>query len=127
MNEVIVGIGSNINADENIAKMLEILKGEVKVLQVSAMIKTKPIGIENQSDFTNGAVKIVTLQDRESLNKLLKKIEDQLGRDRSVPKFGPRTIDLDILVWNGEIVDEDYYTRDFLRRSVDELDGLSKK
>ena len=50
-----------------------------------------------------------------------KKIEDKMGRDRTAPKFGPRNIDLDIVVWNGEIVDDDYYTRDFLQKSVREI------
>jgi len=84
-------------------------------------LRTKPIGNEHQPDFTNGAVKIRTDLDRDALNLLLKRIEDEMGRDRSVPKFGPRTIDLDIVVWNGEIVDEDYYTRDFLQKSVEEI------
>jgi 2-amino-4-hydroxy-6-hydroxymethyldihydropteridine diphosphokinase len=101
--------------------MLELLVKEVEILKVSSLLKTKPIGIENQPDFTNGAVKIQTGLSREELNRLLKSIEDRLGRDRSAPKFGPRTIDLDIVFWNGEIVDEDYYTRDFLRKSVQEV------
>ncbi|QIA09877.1 2-amino-4-hydroxy-6-hydroxymethyldihydropteridine diphosphokinase [Draconibacterium halophilum] len=121
INIVIVGIGSNINADENIATMLEILNQEVKVLQISSMIKTKPIGMENQADFTNGAVKISTELDRANLKKLLKQIEDRMGRNRTGPKFGPRCIDLDIVVWNGEVVDDDYYTRDFLQKNVAEL------
>ncbi len=121
MNEVIIGIGSNINADENIAKMLEILNQEVAILAVSSMIKTTPIGIENQADFTNGAVKVSTGLDESSLKKLLKQIEDRMGRDRTGPKFGPRCIDLDIVVWNGDIVDDDYYTRDFLQQNVAEL------
>ena len=121
INSVIIGIGSNINAEENISKMLEILTLHMDVLRVSTMLKTKPIGIEDQPDFTNGAVKIQTSLDEKELNRLLKKIEDQLGRDRSAPKFGPRTIDLDIVVWNGEIVDKDYYTRDFLQKSVQEV------
>lgn len=121
INSVIIGIGSNINAEENISKMLEILALHMDVLRVSTMLKTKPIGIEDQPDFTNGAVKIQTSLDEKELNRLLKKIEDQLGRDRSAPKFGPRTIDLDIVVWNGEIVDKDYYTRDFLQKSVQEV------
>jgi 2-amino-4-hydroxy-6-hydroxymethyldihydropteridine diphosphokinase len=85
------------------------------------LIKTKPIGISTQPDFTNGALKIRTNLNQEDLTKLLKSIEDDMGRDRSVPKFGPRCIDLDIAVWNGEIVDDDYYTRDFLKKSVDEI------
>jgi 2-amino-4-hydroxy-6-hydroxymethyldihydropteridine diphosphokinase len=120
-NIVIIGIGSNINAETNISKMLELLVKEVEILKVSSLLKTKPIGIENQPDFTNGAIKIQTGLNREELNQLLKSVEDGLGRDRSAPKFGPRTIDLDIVVWNGEIVDEDYYTRDFLRKSVQEV------
>ncbi len=121
MNECIIGIGSNINAAINILKMLEILKESVEVIKVSELIKTKPIGYKNQPDFTNGAVKIRTELDFETLNRLLKKVEDQMGRDRSFPKFGPRCIDLDIVVWNSKIMDKDYYTRDFLKKSTDEL------
>ena len=120
-NICIIGIGSNLEAEKNIPKMLEILEMYVDVLKVSAMLKTKPIGIVNQPDFTNGAVKIATILDQKNLNKLLKSIEDTMGRDRSVPKFGPRCIDLDIAVWNDEIVDEDYYVRDFLQKSVQEI------
>ena len=121
MNVVIIGIGSNIEAEYNIPKMLDILKTKVDVLNVSSMLKTKPIGILDQADYTNGAVRIKTSLNQNDLNGLLKGIEDNMGRDRSNPKFGPRCIDLDIAVWNGEIVDKDYYTRDFLRVSVDEL------
>lgn len=121
MNMVIIGIGSNLDAEVSIPNMLDILKNQVEVLKVSKLLKTKPIGIEDQPDFTNGAVKIATDLNLEELTKLLKSIEDQMGRDRSAPKFGPRNIDLDIVVWNGEIVDEDYYTRDFLQKSVGEL------
>ena len=122
MNQVIIGIGSNIDADKNIAQMLEILRSKVEVIRISPMIRTKPVGIKEQPDYTNGAVKIETEKDRPSLNKMLKEIEDQLGRDRSGPKFGPRTMDLDIVVWNGEIVDPDYFTRDFIRNSVRAVD-----
>lgn len=121
MNEVIIGIGSNLDADNNISRVLEILSEKYELLKVSSFIKTKPIGITNQPDFTNGAVKIKTGESKNNLHKALKQIEDQMGRDRTVPKFGPRCIDLDIIVWNGEIVDDDYYTRDFLQKSVQEI------
>ncbi len=121
MNECIIGIGSNIDAEENIREMLKILKTRVNVLRVSSFLKTKPIGISDQPYFTNGAVKISTSFDRKTLTRELKKIEDELGRDRRAPKFGPRTIDLDIVVWKGKIVDKDYYTRDFLQKSVQEI------
>ncbi|MFW5756808.1 MAG: 2-amino-4-hydroxy-6-hydroxymethyldihydropteridine diphosphokinase [Tangfeifania sp.] len=123
MNTVIISIGSNIDAEKNIARMLKILGNEVEIQKVSALVKTKPIGIENQPDFTNGALKAQTNMEREALNRLLKAVEDQLDRDRSAPKFGPRTMDLDIVVWNGRIVDEGYYEREFLQKSVDEVNS----
>jgi 2-amino-4-hydroxy-6-hydroxymethyldihydropteridine diphosphokinase len=121
MNKVILGIGSNIEAEKNILRMLKILQTHVDILKVSSLIKTKPIGIEDQPYFTNGAVKINTSLDQTKLNKLLKSIEDQMGRDRTAPKDGPRCIDLDILIWNDKIIDDDYYSRDFLQKSVKEL------
>ena len=121
MNTCIIGIGSNIHAEHNIPLSLKILEQDVKVLGVSKMVKTEPIGIVDQHEFTNGAVKIETNWSQEELNHYLKKVEDQMGRDRSVVKFGPRCIDLDIMVWNNKVVDPDYYTRDFLRQSAAEL------
>ncbi|HBL74412.1 MAG: 2-amino-4-hydroxy-6-hydroxymethyldihydropteridine diphosphokinase [Bacteroidetes bacterium GWF2_42_66] len=121
MNRCIIGVGSNIDAEENIRRALEILGNDFPVLGISEMIKTEPIGIKNQAEFTNGAVKIETTLQEDELLHYLKKLEDQLGRDRSLPKFGPRTIDLDIVIWNDQVVDSDYYERDFLRKSCAEL------
>lgn len=121
MNDVIIGIGSNIDAEKNIPKALKILEKEFELVKVSAFIKTKPIGITNQPDFTNGAVRLRTSFNLEQLSAYLKILEDNMGRVRTGPKFGPRCIDLDIVVWNNDIVDDDYYTRDFLQKSVKEI------
>jgi len=121
MNTCVIGIGSNINPESNIQSTLTILKKEVQVKAVSSWIKTKPIGITNQDDFINGAVKIYTTMKKEELIHYLKKLEDRLGRDRTLPKFGPRVIDLDVIIWNSEVIDDDYYQRDFVRITVDEL------
>ena len=126
MNDCIIGIGSNIDADRNITEMLRLLAAEVEIVQVSQMVQTKPIGITEQADYTNGAVRIRTKMSLETLSLYLKMLEDQMGRDRSQKKFGPRNIDLDILIWNNAIVDPDYYTRDFLRNSAIELGYESK-
>ena len=121
MNDCIIGIGSNIEADYHIPEMLRLLSADVQILQVSQMVQTKPIGIKEQPDYTNGAVRILTEMEIEEFSFFLKHLEDQMGRDRSQKKFGPRNIDLDILIWNNTIVDPDYYTRDFLRSSAAEL------
>ncbi|MFV0375817.1 MAG: 2-amino-4-hydroxy-6-hydroxymethyldihydropteridine diphosphokinase [Mangrovibacterium sp.] len=121
MNRAVVGIGSNINPDENIRQVLRILQLECHLLRVSKLIRTKPIGVENQPDFINAAVLLETNLEQDSFNLYLKKLEDRLGRDRSLPKFGPRTMDLDIVVWNGNLVDDDYYSRDFLQTTIASL------
>lgn len=127
MNDCIIGIGSNIEADYHIQEMLRILGTHLQIVQVSQMVKTKPIGIIGQSDYTNGAVRIQTEMESEELSLFLKQLEDEMGRDRSQMKSGPRNIDLDILIWNNKVVDPDYFTREFLRKSAAELGFIYKE
>ena len=120
-HEVVIGLGSNIDPEANLEQAVQELKSRFKVSKRSQWTRTKPIGIQDQPDFYNGALLLETELEQKSLKKELKRIEDILGRDRSLPKFGPRTIDLDILIWNKKVVDEDYYERDFLRKGVEEI------
>lgn len=120
-NSCIIGIGSNIHPYENIYDAVKILEEKFEVVYCSSFARTTPVGISNQPDFLNGALLLHTILDEEDMRTYLKKIEDSLGRDRSQPKFGPRIIDLDLVMWNGKIVDPDYYNREFLKKSVDYL------
>ena len=120
-HECIIGIGSNIEPEQNIAATLFFLRQEQEFVSVSSLIKTSPIGIPDQPDFLNGAAKILTTMEIADFKSYLKDIEDRLKRDRTAPKYGPRTIDLDIVIWDGEIIDPDYYNRDFLKKAVDEI------
>ena len=120
-HEVVIGLGSNIDPEANLEQAVLELKSRFKVSKRSQWTRTKPIGIQDQPDFYNGALLMETELEQQSLKKELKRIEDILGRNRSLPKFGPRTIDLDILIWNKKVVDEDYYKRDFLRKGVEEI------
>ena len=121
IHECIIGIGSNIDPEQNVATALFFLRQEHELISVSTLVKTSPIGISDQPDFLNGAAKIFTEMEMTDFKNYLKGVEDQLKRDRSAPKYGPRTIDLDIVIWDGEIVDPDYYNRDFLKNAVDEI------
>ena len=120
-HEVVIGLGSNIDPEANLERAVQELKSRFKVSKRSQWTRTKPIGIQDQPDFYNGALLMETELEQQSLKTELKQIEDILGRDRSLPKYGPRTIDLDILIWNKKVVDEDYYERDFLRKGVEEI------
>jgi 2-amino-4-hydroxy-6-hydroxymethyldihydropteridine diphosphokinase len=120
-HECIIGIGSNIEPEQNTAAALFFLRKEQELIAISSFIKTSPIGIPDQPDFLNGAAKVFTEMEMVEFKDYLKNIEERLKRDRSAPKFGPRTIDLDIVKWDGEIIDQDYYRRDFLKTLVDEV------
>ncbi|WP_430812620.1 MULTISPECIES: 2-amino-4-hydroxy-6-hydroxymethyldihydropteridine diphosphokinase [unclassified Carboxylicivirga] len=118
MVEAVIGLGSNIDADKHIAQALKALAKVAQVKATSEIMVTKPIGFTQQEDFSNSAVLLHTEDDYDSLKCKLKSIEDALGRDRSRPRFGPREIDLDIIVYDDDIRDDDYYTRDFLQKLV---------
>ncbi len=121
MNRVIVGLGSNVEPDKNIQKTKEILFQEYNVLAESCLKTTKPIGTIPRADFINGVLLLETSLESEQLKTELKEIESRLGRSKEYDRSGPRTIDLDIVLWNGSIVDQDFYERAYLKRSVLEL------
>ena len=120
-NEVVIGIGSNIDPKFHLDWAINELRKQFIILKQSSWLQTQPIGIKEQPEFLNGALLLLTEMDQLKLKYKLRSIEDKLGRDRNQPKFGPRVIDLDIVVWNGEIVDDDYHKRDFLRNCIQEI------
>lgn len=121
MNTFILSIGSNIIPYEHIEQAIIALRQFSRIERISELVVTRPIGIEDQPAFVNGAVRGRTSLSRDQFNDQLKVLEDWIGRDRSRPKFGPREIDLDIIVWNNCIVDHDYYSRGFLKDVVDQV------
>jgi len=120
-NVAVIGLGSNIEPEKNIRYARTKLESRFKLKGASSFVKTEPVGFEDQPKFINGAVLIETDMDYDDLKNHLSGIERELGRVRTENKDGPRTIDLDILVWNGVVVDEEVYERPFLRNSVREL------
>jgi 2-amino-4-hydroxy-6-hydroxymethyldihydropteridine diphosphokinase len=110
MTRSFVGLGANLEAPRTqIEQALELLVEEdgVEVVAVSTLRWTDPVGYEDQPRFLNGAAELATtLAARELLDRLLS-IERRLGRLRDEgPRFGPRTIDLDLLLHGDEVIDE---------------------
>jgi len=127
VNTAVVGVGSNINAPKNIALAKEALSRGHRLDKESAFVKTSPIGFSDQPDFMNGAFLVATELSIDGFKDYLHGLEDRLGRVRTKNKFGPRTIDLDIVVWNGKIVNDDFYERDFVRKAVLEVLPLKNR
>jgi len=104
-----IGIGANLgNRDETIARALELLarRPGVEVLEVSTLRETDPVGYADQPRFLNGAAAVETELDPRTLLHELLAVERELGRTRAGPRFGPRTIDLDLLVYGDREVSE---------------------
>ena len=120
MNTAVIGLGSNIDPDQNIPKAREALSKHFKIMGESRFIKTKPIGCIGE-DFINGAVLIYTDATCVQLRSTLKDIEVSLGRTKEMSGYHARVIDLDMVIWNNAVVDDDFYKRDFVRQSVLEL------
>ncbi len=79
---------------------------DIEVVAVSSLRETEPVGLAGQPRFVNAAAAIETdLPARDLLERLLA-IERRLGRTREGPRFGPRTIDLDVLLYGDEEIDE---------------------
>ncbi len=106
MVEAYIAFGSNIgDRKANINRALGILKQKIKLIKTSSFYETKPMYLENQDWFLNGSAKVETeLKPRELLD-FLKSTEKKMGRKEG-GRNGPRIIDLDILFYGDQIVDE---------------------
>ncbi len=106
---VFIGIGSNVgDAIDNCIKAIKeigLIKGN-RMAAVSSLYRTEPISLIKQDWFINCVVKIETDLTPYSLLSDLQNIEKRLGRKRDI-RHGPRTIDLDILIFNSLIIDDD--------------------
>jgi 2-amino-4-hydroxy-6-hydroxymethyldihydropteridine diphosphokinase len=109
MTRAFVGLGANLDDREAaIRRAVELLRAEpgVRVVAVSTLRETDPVGYVDQPRFLNGAVELETeLGPAELLERLLA-LERRLGRVREGPRFGPRTIDLDLLLYGQDEVDQ---------------------
>jgi 2-amino-4-hydroxy-6-hydroxymethyldihydropteridine diphosphokinase len=101
-----LGLGSNLgNRRENLAAALRRLQPLVRVDAVSSIYETKAVGPVEQPDFLNAAARVSTGLQPVALLRHIKAVEREVGRRLSEPQ-GPRPIDIDILLYGDQIVDE---------------------
>jgi len=108
MSIVYVALGSNLGKrKENCLKAIEHIRGllQTKILKTSSLIETEPQGKTDQPQFLNGAIKIETKLSPQKLMQSLLEIEKKMGRVRG-EKWGPRIIDLDIIMYDNLKIDE---------------------
>jgi 2-amino-4-hydroxy-6-hydroxymethyldihydropteridine diphosphokinase len=104
---VYLGLGSNLgDREENLSRALALIeKRGILVRKRSSLYDTKPWGEQKQPLFLNMAVEIETELKPQALLDVLKDVDSESGRQLS-HRWGPRIIDLDILLYNDIILDE---------------------
>lgn len=103
-----VGIGANLGPrEETLRRAVDLLARAdgVEVVGVSELRETDPVGVVDQPPFLNGAVSVETTLSPRALLDLLLEVERSLGRVRG-ERWGPRVVDLDLLVYGIEVLDE---------------------
>ncbi len=108
-HEAFVAFGSNLGDKEKfIDEAIEALSNlpQINIVAISDKIVTKPYGNVEQDVFLNGVMKIETLLPADELLQILQKVEEHAGRERKI-HWGPRTLDLDIIFYDDDIISED--------------------
>jgi 2-amino-4-hydroxy-6-hydroxymethyldihydropteridine diphosphokinase len=100
-----VGIGANLGDRERTIRDAIRLLGD-EVVAVSELRETEPWGYADQPAFLNGALLLETERTPRELLERLLEVERELGRVREGPRYGPRAIDLDLLLYGDAVVDE---------------------
>ena len=109
MTRAYVGLGANLgDRERTLRAAVDALAADegIEVVAVSNLRETDPVGVGEQPRFLNGAIALeTTLSARELLDRLLA-VEQRFGRVRVPGEHGPRTLDLDLLLYGDEVLDE---------------------
>ena len=131
MIKVYIGLGSNLNDPQSQLKKAIIsleMVPSTSVVRTSSFYKSKPVGPQDQPDYINAVVELDTELSAHVLMDFLQGIENEQGRVRE-QKWGPRTLDLDILLYGDEIIKGDHlevphiemHKRGFVLLPLDEI------
>lgn len=104
-----LGLGSNVGDREEYIEQAIFILGKspgIKVLKKSSNYETQAEGVRDQPPFINAAVEVETSLEPHKLLSVIQEIENTLGREREV-EWGPRTIDIDILLYEDEVISDD--------------------
>jgi 2-amino-4-hydroxy-6-hydroxymethyldihydropteridine diphosphokinase len=104
MGRAYLSLGSNIDAAANLASATAALRARFGEVRVSPVYRTAAVGFDG-ADFLNAAAVIDSDLDPLALDAWLHALEDAHGRDRSGPRFGDRTLDIDLVMYDDRILD----------------------
>lgn len=110
-NQFVIGLGSNLDPEINLTSAVDQLAKKTKILAWSSVWQNPAVGSDGP-DYLNAALQIETpLNPKQLKNQILCPLEKDLDRQRTEDKYSDRNIDLDILSFNGEGLDQELWTR----------------
>ncbi|WP_431802023.1 2-amino-4-hydroxy-6-hydroxymethyldihydropteridine diphosphokinase [Halobacillus andaensis] len=112
MNKAYIALGSNLQEREQfLTEAIDLIKGheQINLKNTSSIYETEPVGYTDQNCFLNAVIEVDTSLEPLVLLDYCQQIEEELGRKRVI-KWGPRTIDLDILLYNQENMKDERLT-----------------
>jgi 2-amino-4-hydroxy-6-hydroxymethyldihydropteridine diphosphokinase len=120
-HEAVLCLGSNINPETNMQRAVALLRNRAYVAALSSCVEAEAIGTSGPN-FLNMAAVIETDLDAQAIkSQVIGAIEQALGRVRTADKYAPRTIDIDIIVFDGEVVDQTLWKRAYIALTFAEL------
>lgn len=120
-HRVVILLGSNIHPAQNLRKAIELLSHHVSIIRSSRVWETAAVGSDGPN-FLNQAIEIESIHNSDEIkNLVIKNIETALGRVRTSDKNAPRTIDLDIILFDEAVFDHALWEKAFIAVPVSEI------
>jgi 2-amino-4-hydroxy-6-hydroxymethyldihydropteridine diphosphokinase len=121
MNSAALLLGSNIEPEKNIWNAVHLLKSLSEIVRYSNVWETESVGSPGPN-YLNLAIEIKTINNPNELKKnIITTIENNLGRVRTSDKNSPRTIDLDLIIFNNIVYDPDFWDRYYTAVPISDL------
>ena len=109
MAEVLIGMGSNIEPESNLQSAAIALRAAFEGVSFSSVYRSEAVGMDSAADFLNACCRFESDLSQLAIKACLKRLEDAQGRDRSKGSWKPRTLDLDLLMYNDKVLDDELY------------------
>jgi len=114
VHQVYLSLGSNIQPEENLPKALDLLSERGKILKISSAWESEAVG-SNGPNYLNACVLFsIPLRYDKLKDQVTRPIESQLGRIRTEDKYAPRTMDIDIILFDGESCNDKFWNQAFV-------------
>lgn len=126
MNTLLISMGSNENSEENMELCRNLLSEIFSTISYSETSVTEPFGDHYQNDFLNQLALAQTLHNREAVENNLKSLERQIGRSAEDKAKGLIKIDIDLIMWNDEIIKKEDWTRSYVADLLPSIYNESK-